>query len=71
MSSTRALEKAGFSEVSVNAIRSDELDRPAKRPHNSVLSLRKVRRDLGLKPRPWQEGAQEFVAELMKDLKVL
>lgn len=55
------LVQAGI-EVSVVAIGSDELDRPAKRPSNSVL--RNLSLELrGMKPmRPWREALTDFFA---------
>ncbi|MBP9864950.1 MAG: dTDP-4-dehydrorhamnose reductase [Candidatus Omnitrophica bacterium] len=47
-----------------------ELDPPraARRPEHAVLSLEKVRRELGVELRPWQDALKEFIPELQKQL---
>ena len=57
------LEAAGRRGVTVQPIPSSELDRPAPRPKNSVLSLERLSSILGWAPRPWQEALREYVAE--------
>lgn len=48
------------------AIGSNELGRPAKRPENSVLNLKKVQRDFGIRLRPWEAALDEFWNEVLK-----
>lgn len=57
------LAAAGLREARAEAISSSDLDRPAPRPKNSVLSLRRLVSVLGWRPRPWQEAVREYVAE--------
>lgn len=49
--------------VTVDFVSSQEVKRPAHRPQNSILSLRKVRETFGLKLHPWQEAAKNFLQE--------
>ncbi len=58
------LTEADQTEVKVESIHTPELDRPAPRPLNSVLSLEKSRRMLGIQLRPWQEALHDFIQEL-------
>ncbi len=55
------LKEAGHPDVTVKKISSEELKRPAPRPFNSVFSLEKLKRVLGVDLRPWQDAAREFV----------
>ena len=57
------LKHAGLESVMVYSISSDQLDRPAKRPANSVLSLEKAESSLHLALKPWPEAALEFIRE--------
>ncbi|MBN1689195.1 MAG: dTDP-4-dehydrorhamnose reductase [Candidatus Omnitrophica bacterium] len=57
------LLKAGLSGVEISPITSHELNRVAKRPQNSVLSLAKIRKDLGIQLRPWEEAACDFLSK--------
>jgi dTDP-4-dehydrorhamnose reductase len=54
---------AGDPRVPVEAIASTDLDRPAPRPRNSVLSLERLASVLGWRPRTWSEAVREYVAE--------
>lgn len=57
------LAAAGSAEVPVEAIASADLDRPAPRPANSVLSLERLVSILGWRPRVWTEAVREYVGE--------
>jgi dTDP-4-dehydrorhamnose reductase len=57
------LAAAGRAGVAVEAIASTDLDRPAARPANSVLSLDRLVSVLGWRPRTWSEAVREYVAE--------
>ncbi len=57
------LKTAAYDDAMVTAIPSTRLDRPAKRPHNSVLSLQKTRGRLGVHLRPWQDAFLDFLHE--------
>lgn len=54
------LQEAGLP-VKVKNISSAQLKRPAPRPQNSVLSLEKSKKILGLKLRSWEEAAKDFL----------
>ncbi len=60
------LELGGFNHVRVEPITTTELQRPARRPLNSVLSLRKLELTLGIRLRPWKEALQHFILELQR-----
>jgi dTDP-4-dehydrorhamnose reductase len=57
------VDQAGFREVRVVPVSSEEAARPAPRPANSVLESRRLRQlGLGLLP-PWQEGLAQYLQE--------
>lgn len=60
------LSEAGFTGWKIKRITSEELNRPAKRPKNSVLSLEKAKRVLGIELRPWENAVSEFINEYKK-----
>jgi len=60
------LELGGLSQVRVETITTGELQRPARRPLNSVLSLKKLELILGARLRPWKEALQDFILELQR-----
>lgn len=60
------LKHAGCEKAVVTRIGSDNLNRPAKRPHNSVLSLSKIETSLGVSMRSWKDAAVEFIQEWKK-----
>ncbi len=64
------LKEGGFSTAKVTPITSDRLNRAAKRPANSLMSLRKAEEKLGIKMRPWQDAAKDFIVELKNENKV-
>ena len=59
---------AGKNNVSVEEISSETSNRPAARPANSVMSLKKAEEKLGLRLRNWKEAVREFVPVLMKEM---
>lgn len=61
----RLLEKARF-EGKIIPVNSDELNRPAKRPANSVLNMEKIKKDFDIQLRPWNEALDEFWDEVLK-----
>lgn len=54
----------GGPSATVEGIASSEYPTPAKRPTNSRLSTKKLTRDYGVAPRPWQEAVAEIVNAL-------
>lgn len=51
----------------VEKITSGELNRAAQRPENSVLSLEKAEKTLGIRLRTWQSAVAEFLQDLAKE----
>jgi len=47
-------------------ITSDRFDSPAKRPAYSVLSKKKIEKNLNYKVRPWQKALEEFLKQYKK-----
>jgi dTDP-4-dehydrorhamnose reductase len=62
------LKESGISGSKVKDISSDQLKRPAPRPSNSVLSLKKSKKVLGLSLRSWEEATAEFLPKLKEEL---
>ena len=59
----RILAEAGMADVTVEAISSADLDRPAKRPAFSVLDCSKFEKAAGYKLRPWEDALKEYIRE--------
>jgi len=57
------LEAAGKSGVIVLPVGTATFPRPARRPTNSLLDLRRLASTLGWEPRPWREALNEYIAE--------
>lgn len=55
------LALSGLNDVPVHPISSDQLDRAAKRPHNSVLGRRKFERETGHRMRSWREALRDYL----------
>jgi dTDP-4-dehydrorhamnose reductase len=58
---TEALRLAGMTEVAVEAIRSADLGRPARRPAYSALDASRYTRLTGQTPRPWRETLVDYL----------
>ena len=52
--------------IPIKAISSDELNRPAKRPANSALNLARIKNELGIELRRWDEAFHEFWSETLE-----
>jgi len=61
----RILDLSGRQHVKLLPITSKELDRPARRPHFSVLRNRNLANTIGDGMRPWEEALAEFVASVL------
>jgi dTDP-4-dehydrorhamnose reductase len=57
----KILQKAGIQDIDVIPIKSDQLQRPAKRPTYSVLSMHKFTQTTGKTMQPWQLGLQDYL----------
>lgn len=57
-------EAAGGKVPVVHAIPTSEYPTPARRPANSVLSVKRLSDDYGIRPRPWTEPLQDTLATL-------
>jgi dTDP-4-dehydrorhamnose reductase len=57
----KILQKAGIQDIDVIPIKSDQLQRPAKRPAYSVLSMHKFIQTTGKTMQPWQLGLQDYL----------
>ena len=55
-------EDAGLT-VTVSAMTTEEMNRPAKRPLNSILDCGKLVRDTGFLPQPWREALKAYLLE--------
>ncbi len=64
------LKESGLESVKVKDIPSSELKRPAPRPANSVLSLKKSSEVLGIKLRSWEDATLEFLPKLKSELEL-
>lgn len=59
----KIVELAGIKGVRVDPITSDQLDRPAKRPMNSVLDVSKFALLTGAPMPPWEEALKQYMVE--------
>ena len=57
----KILQESGFSDIEVLPIKSDQLQRPAKRPAYSVLSMNKFVQATGKIMQPWQLALQDYL----------
>ena len=55
------LAMSGISGIPVHPISSDQLNRAAKRPHNSVFARGKFERETGCRMRPWREALRDYL----------
>ena len=65
------LKSSDLGSVEVKDISSDQLKRPAPRPTNSVLSLKKAESVLGLSLRSWEQATLEFLPKLKEELAAI
>ena len=65
------LKNSGLENVKIMDVPSSQLKRPAPRPANSVLSIGKAERVLGIKLRPWEEATLEFLPKLKAEMAAL
>ena len=57
------LNRAGYRDIPVEPVTSEEFVRPAPRPGYSVLSLARLVSLTGKEPRSWQDALAEYLAE--------
>lgn len=59
-------KNSGHSDLSINRITAKILNRPAKRPENSVLCLNKIKNTLHVELRPWNSAILDFINEFQR-----
>jgi dTDP-4-dehydrorhamnose reductase len=57
----KILQESGFNDIEVLPIKSDQLQRPAKRPAYSILSMQKFIQTTGKTMQPWQLALQDYL----------
>lgn len=57
----KILQESGFNDIQVLPIKSDQLQRPAKRPAYSILSTQKFIQTTGKTMQPWQLALQDYL----------
>jgi dTDP-4-dehydrorhamnose reductase len=57
----KILKESGFGDIVVKPIKSNQLQRPARRPAYSVLSMQKFTRTTGKTMQPWQLALQDYL----------
>ncbi|OGX05037.1 MAG: dTDP-4-dehydrorhamnose reductase [Omnitrophica bacterium RIFCSPLOWO2_12_FULL_50_11] len=62
----RIVKKLG-TEVEIERITSEELDRPAKRPRNSILNTTRIHHDFGIRMRSWEEAVDAYWHESLRE----
>lgn len=60
----KIVKSACIPDVTVKPIKSNELDRPAKRPHYSVLTCRKFSETTGKVMRYWQVALDDYISKM-------
>lgn len=60
----KILKSACIPDVTVKPIKSDELERPARRPHYSVLTCRKFSETTGKVLRYWQVALDDYISKM-------
>ena len=60
----KILQEGGISNVQVLPIKTDQLMRPAERPHYSVLSMQKFIAATGKTMQPWQLALQDYLNDV-------
>jgi len=64
------LKEAKCFQAKVQFVGSNEVARPAKRPLNSVLSIKKAEERLGMRMRPWSEAVADFLTLMNNEEKL-
>lgn len=62
----KILHEAGYDDIVVEPIKSEQLPRPARRPMHCVLSLEKFYRTTGKITQPWQLALQDYLNNCRK-----
>jgi len=57
----KILQESGFDKIQVEPIKSDQLQRPARRPAYSILSMQKFIQTTGKTTQPWQLALQDYL----------
>lgn len=57
----KILKESGFGDIVVKPIKSNQLQRPARRPAYSILSMQKFTRSTGKTMQPWQLALQDYL----------
>ena len=60
----KILQEAGITGLQVSPIKTDQLIRPAERPHYSVLSIQKFIAATGKTMQPWQLALQDYLHDV-------
>lgn len=67
----KILQEAGIDDVEVSPMKSDQLQRLAKRPAYSVMSMQKFIQTTGKAMQPWQLGLQDYLEGVKTRLHTL
>lgn len=62
----KILQESGLDDVEVTPIKTDQLQRPAKRPAYSVLSMQKFIATTGKTMQPWQLALQDYLKSIKR-----
>ena len=57
----KIMQESGFDKIEVRPIKSDQLQRPARRPAYSILSMQKFIQTTGKTMQPWQLALQDYL----------
>lgn len=60
------VKKIGL-DIDIKRLSSEELNRPAARPKNSVLNTSSIRRDFGIQMRSWEEAVDAYWHESLRE----
>ena len=61
----KLLEKM-HSKIPIKSITAAELNRPAKRPENSILDLSKIKKEQGIELRRWDDALNDYWSEVLE-----
>ena len=67
----KILKESGIDDVEVSPIKSDQLQRAAKRPAYSVMSMQKFIATTGKAMQPWQLGLKDYLESVKSRLHIL